>query len=55
MIVESQLGKYWWVVGEHGVHLVMLIDGQYICSCAGFERSKRGECKHIKEVKEANK
>ena len=52
MIVHEENGKFWWVVGEHGVHLVMLFDGQFVCSCAGWERAKEGMCKHVKEVLE---
>ena len=50
MIVEKEMGKYWWVIGEHGVHLVMLSDGRFICSCAGWLKAKNHVCKHVKEV-----
>ena len=49
MIVKKD-GNFWWVRGEHGVHIVMLFHNIFVCSCVGWERNNM--CKHVKEVLE---
>ena len=51
--LDEVKGESWEVLGSKGdKYIVQKIDNVYNCSCSGFKF--RGDCKHIKQIKDEN-